>query len=106
MTFTGAMGGRTSGVLRLAGAVAHGASRLLEAAAVAAGIAWCARLTPVVIARAIVSTLVPAGRFVLGPLSTEAEPLKLGQIDFVQTFGRILVSGRVVHDLRSASGRS
>jgi hypothetical protein len=39
-------------------------------------------------------------------LSTEAEPLKLGQIDFVQTFGRILVSGRVVHDLRSASGRS
>jgi hypothetical protein len=37
------------------------------------------------------------GRFVLSPLRAEAEPLKLGQIEFIEIRGRIFLGGVVVH---------
>jgi hypothetical protein len=69
--------------------------RLSERAAVSANLATGCAATAVWTALAIIPTwtiIAPhlaRGRFVLGPLGAEAEPLELSEIEFVEILGRI-----------------
>ena len=46
----------------------------------------------------IIATRLARGRFVLGPLGAEAEPLELSEVEFVEILGGIFGGSVVVHD--------